>query len=301
MANLGNAWHLPANPEPRGRAGMRDPVFPTTPVNAVTISTGNQFQGGGNAGNQLQDGSMLLFKRSTDTNWIPVPLIFATAIGNNKYYSAAGAPAAQPHVLTVSAPAPEHPAPRDVVALHEAVVRAATGTKVVAGLTGTCPYGIAACWGGANEALARLEGVEFVDPIPDGEASTATVFLSDDGLPSLDRWREQFRSVANDSYVLRGIEVTLAGTIEARGEELFLDRGDRHLAVRLAPLNPANKVQWDRPARVPQAMSLEEATAYAALVAEAGQAHTRQVTVTGPLRQAGAEFTLEVREVGTGH
>jgi galactose oxidase len=192
--------------------------------------------------------------------------------------AAAGAPAAQPHVLTVSAPAPEHPAPRDVVALHEAVVRAATGTKVVVGLTGTCPYGIAACWGGANEALARLDGVEFVDPIPDGEASTATVFLSDDGLPSLDRWREQFRSVANDSYVLRGIEVTLAGTIEARGEELFLNRGDRHPAVRLVPLNPANKVQWDRPARVPQAMSLEEATAYAALVTEAGQARVRQVS-----------------------
>src|SRR6266849_1398076 len=29
MANLGNAWHIPANPEPRGVAGMRDPVFPT--------------------------------------------------------------------------------------------------------------------------------------------------------------------------------------------------------------------------------------------------------------------------------
>jgi hypothetical protein len=82
MANLGNVWHLPANPEPRGRAGMRDPVFPTTPVNAVTISTGKQFQGGGNAGNQLQNGSMLLLKRSTDRNWIPVLLIFATAIGN---------------------------------------------------------------------------------------------------------------------------------------------------------------------------------------------------------------------------
>ena len=26
MPNLGNAWHLPANPEPRGRGGMRDPV-----------------------------------------------------------------------------------------------------------------------------------------------------------------------------------------------------------------------------------------------------------------------------------
>ena len=88
MANLGTVWHIPANPEPSGRAGMRDPVFPTTPVASVTITTGNQFQGGGNPGNQLQVGSSLFFKRATDMNWTPVPLIFATAIGNNKYYSA---------------------------------------------------------------------------------------------------------------------------------------------------------------------------------------------------------------------
>ena len=31
---------------------------------------------------------------------------------------------------------------------------------------GTCPYGIAACWGDANEALRSLEGVDYVDPIP---------------------------------------------------------------------------------------------------------------------------------------
>jgi hypothetical protein len=52
---------------------------------------------------------------------------------------------------------------------------AARGTRVVAGIMGTCPYGIAACWGGANEALRSLEGVEYVDPIPDGDRSTATM------------------------------------------------------------------------------------------------------------------------------
>src|SRR5215469_4631391 len=88
MVNLGNAWHIPVNPEPRGRSGMRDPVFPTTPVSSVIITTGNQFQGRGNAGNQLQDGSILLFKRATDGEWTSVPLIFAAMVGNNKYYSA---------------------------------------------------------------------------------------------------------------------------------------------------------------------------------------------------------------------
>src|SRR5262245_56558105 len=90
MANLGNAWHLPGNPEPRGHAGMRDPVFPTSPVPEVTIITGNQFTGiGGNPGNQLQDGSALFFRRAADAGWQMVPLMFASAAGNNKYYSAA--------------------------------------------------------------------------------------------------------------------------------------------------------------------------------------------------------------------
>src|ERR1700683_4445395 len=88
MVNLANAWHLPGNPEPLGSAGMRDPVFPTDPVTTVTIFSGNQYQGGGNPGNQLQDGSALFFKQETDADWQTVPMIFATAIDNNKYYSA---------------------------------------------------------------------------------------------------------------------------------------------------------------------------------------------------------------------
>lgn len=63
---LGNAWHFPDNPEPFGNAGMRDPVFPTDPVSTVTVFSGNQYQGGANSGNQLQDGSVVRFKRTTD-------------------------------------------------------------------------------------------------------------------------------------------------------------------------------------------------------------------------------------------
>ena len=59
-------------------------------------------------------------------------------------------------------------APQDAFAQRAMVRSAASGTPVVAGITGTCPYGIAACWGGANEALRSLEGVQTVDPIPTG-------------------------------------------------------------------------------------------------------------------------------------
>ena len=61
MANLGNAWHIPENAEPRGRGGMRDPIGTVVPGTDITIFTGNQFQGGGNPGNQLEIGSSLFF------------------------------------------------------------------------------------------------------------------------------------------------------------------------------------------------------------------------------------------------
>src|SRR4051812_8667683 len=87
MANLGNAWHIPASPEPRDAAGMRDPVFPTAPAASVTITTGNQFAGNGRPGNQLQVGSSLFYKQAHAVNWVEVPLLFAAQLGNNKYYS----------------------------------------------------------------------------------------------------------------------------------------------------------------------------------------------------------------------
>lgn len=59
MVNLGNAWHFPVNPEPRGRAGMRDPVGVLVPGTAITIFSGNQFQGAGNPRNQLEAGSTI--------------------------------------------------------------------------------------------------------------------------------------------------------------------------------------------------------------------------------------------------
>jgi len=98
-----------------------------------------------------------------------------------------------------------------------AVVTAAKGTRVVVGLTSTCPYGISACWGGAYEALQHLHGVDAVRPIPNPTDSTAEVFLKHGGLPELDKWPEEFARTANGSYLFRGVEITLSGTVELRG------------------------------------------------------------------------------------
>ena len=88
MANLGNAWHIPAEPEPRGRSGMRDPVGAIVPGMDVTIVTGNQFQGEGNAGDQLGVGSSLFFKRAAQAAWSELPLQFRRQVDNNKYFAA---------------------------------------------------------------------------------------------------------------------------------------------------------------------------------------------------------------------
>ena len=138
--------------------------------------------------------------------------------------SAAGVPSVAAVVQVRPAPAPplagipvlqleSAPMPPERVKMAEPP----RAPEVVLGITGLCPYGIGACWAGAYEALHQLERVAYVAPVPDAQASTATLVLGDDGLPPLDRWQEQFARVVNGSYRLRGAEVTLTGRVAVRG------------------------------------------------------------------------------------
>jgi len=205
--------------------------------------------------------------------------------------------AGQPRVLSASTTAPAPQTPADAIALRAMIHDAATGTRVVVGIQGTCPYGIAACWGGANEALRNLDGVQYVDPIPDGDRSTATVYLEDDRLPALNRWDRQFRQMVHATYLLRGAEVTLNGTVNAREGVLVL-AGEGHRApVTLTPLRPEQKVQWDRAAASPEPLRDSEAGAYSTLLSTAPGTDARRVTVTGPLSQTEAGYLLRVRLV----
>ena len=206
--------------------------------------------------------------------------------------------AAPPEAAAVSAAAPARQNPKDAFALRATIRAAASGTRVVAGITGICPYGIAACWGGANEALRRLEGVQYVDPIPDGGRSTATVYLEDDGLPALNHWEDQFRRMVHQAYELRGVEVTLTGTIEARNGVFVLTAEGRRPPVQLIPLDPGGKIQWDPATQGPQAAEPGEAGAYGTLTRSARAAGARPLTITGPLRQSQqAGYQLQVRVV----
>jgi hypothetical protein len=181
-------------------------------------------------------------------------------------------------------------------ALEAEVETMSTGTAVTVGITGSCPYGIGACWGGAYEALGRLHGVDVVRPVPDNDDSTAEVFLRGNVLPPLQEWAVEFERILNGTYVLRGVEVTLAGTVEVHDGELLLTASAERPAVRLRPIDPASKLQWDARAHAPRPLEPEEASAYARLAARLVETATAAV-VTGPLTEEPNGYELQVRRV----
>jgi hypothetical protein len=176
-------------------------------------------------------------------------------------------------------------------------VRAATKPPVTVGVTPTCVYGLAGCWGGAKGALLRLTGVETVLDEADAYASTASVFLKDDRLPDLDIWRQEFSRIANASYSLRGIELTLSGAIDDTDGRLSLVGNQSRPSVVLAPLEEANKVQWDFAMKASWPLEPDEASAYDRLkqLLRDRPSASASVTVTGALLKDQSGFTLEVR------
>jgi glycosidase len=87
----GNVYHFPINGESalvsNGIPTMRNPFTAIFSNSPVALYTGNQFQGGGNPGNQLQTGSTIFYKKSADTSWSALSMAFYMQSGNNKYYS----------------------------------------------------------------------------------------------------------------------------------------------------------------------------------------------------------------------
>ncbi len=195
---------------------------------------------------------------------------------------------AVPHAL---ADAPRAGAPARLLAADEP----APGTRVTVGLTAQCPYGLAACWGGAYEALTALTGVAAVTPYANATDSTAEVFLGDAGLPDLDAWPDQLARSANGSYAFRGVEITVDGTVERQGDELVLV-GAHRPPIHLRPLEPGRELAWDLTTRRPRVASTAERAAYGQLPDRVGA----DVQVTGPATKSGADWSLAVREVRNG-
>ncbi|MDD7920664.1 galactose oxidase-like domain-containing protein [Actinomycetospora callitridis] len=171
---------------------------------------------------------------------------------------------------------------------------AGTGTVVTIGLTAQCPYGLGPCWGGAYSALSHLEDVVHVDPVPNQTDQTAQVSLAHQGLPDLSQWPEQFASWANASYVVRGVEVSMTGTLVAT-THLGVPALDQPLPLR--PMVRGSQLAWDLRRRRRRPLTPDERGAYERLVAERPRG---EVTVTGPLRLVRGRPVLSVRVVDAG-
>ena len=123
------------------------------------------------------------------------------------------------------------------------------------------------------------------------------MFLKDDRLPDLDIWRREFGRIANASYSLRGIELTLSGTIEEIDGLLRLLGNQTRPSVLLSPLDAANKVQWDFATKANWPLEPDEANAYARLnqILRDLKRRDSSITVTGTLLKNESGFFLEVR------
>jgi galactose oxidase len=180
----------------------------------------------------------------------------------------------------------------------QAIMAADKGTLVEVGLTSTCPYGLSACWGGAYEGLKQMSGVQFVRPIANAEDSTAYVYLTNDGLPDIDQWPNEFASTANAGYTFRGVEVTVRGMVEKHERRLYLQGNVARPTISLAPLEGTEKVQWDRFSASARPADPDELLAYQRLAAslENAGAVPNQFEVTGPLKNHEEGFILYIRK-----
>jgi hypothetical protein len=171
--------------------------------------------------------------------------------------------------------------------------------EVVVGITTTCPYENAiegGCWSGARSSLMELEGIKSVKESANGYTCTARVYLKDRGLPDPDKWASQFKELVGQSYVFRGVEVTVIGTVASGDGGLVLRIPDVERPVAIRPLE--HKLQWNARKGAPRQPEPDERDAYGQLASQVkdSKGGELKLMVTGPLRKSDMGYTLEVRE-----
>ena len=187
---------------------------------------------------------------------------------------------------------------RSPVETDNAIQASEPNPAIVVGVTPTCPYGLSACWGGAYEALHKMQGVRLVRPVPHAGDSTAFVYLQHDGLPDIDAWPTQFDSIAKGVHHFRGVEITVQGLISKNDRNgIALQGAGARPTLLLQPIQATDKIQWDAPNACPKPLTSTEAGAYKSLSDRvANQAQPLRASVTGPLKKSDQGYVLEVRE-----
>ena len=215
--------------------------------------------------------------------------------------SAAGVPSIS-RMVRIGSPAPAARTAAVVptkvkTALEKEAPRAApSGTRVVVGLKSRCPYGLAACWGGAYQSLKRLPAVASVTREANAAESTAELFLNENGIPDIAAWKVHFKQSANGSYDFRGVEITLEGTVRTRVGQLFI-KGTKYPRVEIRQIGAIDKIQWDWDRKAPLVPTAEEQSAFASLSKQFGSSGRKSVRakLTGPFQVISGEPVLFVR------
>jgi len=171
--------------------------------------------------------------------------------------------------------------------------------EVVVGVTISCPYENAiegSCWSGAYSALTQLDGVKSVDTSANGYNCTARVYLKSGGLPDPNKWAEQFKKLVDQTYVFRGVEVTVQGTVEGDDGSLIVRVPGVEQPIQLGPLE--HKLQWNSRKKAARQPERDERDAYQQLTAKKNETKAKElsVKVTGPFRNTDKGLLLEVRE-----
>jgi hypothetical protein len=126
---------------------------------------------------------------------------------------------------------------------------------------------------------------------------TAEVRMKEGARPDLDAWDRAFRDFVGESLKIRGVELTVVGTVVEVGGKPALHLEDGKTLV-LVPLG--RKVQWDPKRNVEQQATPEERDAHRRLISRhsSKRGGSIWVKVTGPFKSAaskGEEPTLMVR------
>ena len=172
---------------------------------------------------------------------------------------------------------------------------------VVVGITPICPYGLSPCWAGAFHGLQGIDDIKAVDPKPVGDDCVAIVYLHQEIVPDVDKWRRQLANTARGSYAIRGLEITLSGVVSEKqtGSEVQLTMAgtsDRPEVI-LAPYKQCNNVRMTFVSKSPKPITPDEAGAYEQLsTALGGKAAGSNVQVTGVVQKDANGYSLEVRQ-----
>jgi hypothetical protein len=171
--------------------------------------------------------------------------------------------------------------------------------EVVVGVTTTCPYENAiegSCWSGAYFALMKLEGVKAVDESANGYTCTARVYLKEMALPEPEKWAKQFKENVGQTYIFRGVEATVTGSVESHdsGPVLRVSGLDQPIALR--PFE--HKLQWNARKGAARQPEPDERVAYQQLATRVKDATEKglKVVVTGPLTRTESGYDIEIRE-----